>query len=182
MEDEVMFYDTFENLCKSYGTSPAQIRRELDIKQSTMAMWKSKGLTPNAVTLARLADYFGVTTEHLLGVETDLANFPWLIDVLDKGIPESVRNDPTGLRQVLSRAQTQLDQERKRGLKGGIQQWEKICDCLTSAIDERESNANFDKLALLFDQLNSTGQRRACEWITELTKIPEYQRVKPSKK
>lgn len=64
-----MFYDIFLNVCEEKNTSPAQVRRDLSISQSTMASWKSKGLTPNATTVARLAEYFNVSVDYLLGKE-----------------------------------------------------------------------------------------------------------------
>lgn len=40
-----------------------------------MASWKSRGLTPNATTLAKLADYFGVIMADLLdGNEAKIYN------------------------------------------------------------------------------------------------------------
>ena len=62
-----MFYDCFEKLCKERDKTPAQVRKELGISQSTMGSWKSRGLTPNAATLMQLADYFETTVDVLLG-------------------------------------------------------------------------------------------------------------------
>lgn len=61
-----MFYDKFVYLCEKKGTSPTQVRKDLNIGQSTMASWKSRGLTPSAVTIARLAEYFNVPVDYLL--------------------------------------------------------------------------------------------------------------------
>lgn len=60
------FYTIFEQLCKERGVSPAQVRNNLGISQSTMASWKSRGLTPKAETMQKLADYFGVSVDYLL--------------------------------------------------------------------------------------------------------------------
>ena len=38
-----MFYDCFEKLCKERDKTPAQVRKELGISQSTMGSWKSRG-------------------------------------------------------------------------------------------------------------------------------------------
>ena len=62
-----MFYDIFEKLCVENGVTPVQVRRDLGISQSTMASWKSRGLTPNAVTLVQLAEYFHTTPAYLAG-------------------------------------------------------------------------------------------------------------------
>lgn len=62
-----VFYDNFLSLCKSQNISPIEVRRALGISQSTMASWKSRGLTPKYETLSKIADYFGVSVDYLLG-------------------------------------------------------------------------------------------------------------------
>ena len=62
-----MFYDNFLSLCKSQNIFPIEVRRALGISQSTMASWKSRGLTPKYETLSKIADYFGVSIDYLLG-------------------------------------------------------------------------------------------------------------------
>ena len=72
-----MFYDIFEGLCKRANTTPAQVRKDLGISQSTMASWKSRGLTPKSGTLKQLADYFGVSTQaYLLMMSRQKSAFP----------------------------------------------------------------------------------------------------------
>lgn len=62
-----VFYDNFLSLCKSQNIFPIEVRRALGISQSTMASWKSRGLTPKYETLSKIADYFGVSVDYLLG-------------------------------------------------------------------------------------------------------------------
>lgn len=66
--DILAFYTIFEQLCNEESISPAQVRTDLGINQSTMASWKSRNLTPKAETIQKLADYFGVSVDYLLGV------------------------------------------------------------------------------------------------------------------
>lgn len=63
------FYSKFEKLCQSKGVTFARVREELGISQSTMASWKSRGLTPKYETAKKLSDYFGVSVDYLLGNE-----------------------------------------------------------------------------------------------------------------
>ena len=65
------FYTIFEQLCKEKGVTPARVREDLAISQSTMASWKSRGLTPKYDTSKKLADYFGVSVDYLLGNVTE---------------------------------------------------------------------------------------------------------------
>lgn len=60
------FYDKFEELCKAKGITPTRAARENGLAQSVISMWKTRGSTPQAATVQKLADYFGVTVDYLL--------------------------------------------------------------------------------------------------------------------
>lgn len=63
------FYDKFEELCKAKGVTPTRAARENGLTQSVISMWKTRGSTPKAATVQKLADYFGVSVGELLGLE-----------------------------------------------------------------------------------------------------------------
>ncbi len=63
------FYDKFEELCKAKGVTPTRAARENGLTQSVISMWKTRGSTPKAATVQKLADYFGVTVNQLLGLD-----------------------------------------------------------------------------------------------------------------
>ena len=54
---------------KVQGLTYKEIAQDLGISQSAMAYYKSGKTLPGAETLIRLADYFGVSTDYLLGRE-----------------------------------------------------------------------------------------------------------------
>lgn len=62
-----MFYDVFLALCKEKGVKPAAVAEACGISRSTISTWKSKGYAPRIDKLNLIADYFGVTTDYLLG-------------------------------------------------------------------------------------------------------------------
>lgn len=65
-----MFYDVFTSLCEKKGVSPNKALTDCKISRTSTAKWR-EGATPRGVTLQKLADYFGVTTDYLLtGEET----------------------------------------------------------------------------------------------------------------
>lgn len=64
-----MFYDKFKELCKKKGVSCNKAAIEIGLSNATPTTWKKRGLTPKSDTLAKIADYFGVTTDYLLGTE-----------------------------------------------------------------------------------------------------------------
>lgn len=55
-----MFYDNLERICRLKGIKPAELRKSLNIKQSTMASWKARGITPGKATVEMLGDYLDV--------------------------------------------------------------------------------------------------------------------------
>lgn len=65
-----MFFDIYESLCKQAGKRPSAVAEELGINKSNVTNWKKKGYTPRGEALQQIADYFGVSTDLLLGKET----------------------------------------------------------------------------------------------------------------
>lgn len=61
-----MFYDVFLRLCASKNVSPSKAAEAVGLNRAAVAKWKN-GATPSAVTAIKLANYFGVTTDYLLG-------------------------------------------------------------------------------------------------------------------
>lgn len=66
-----MFYDIFYGLCQEVGATPTQVARDVGIRQSTVSMWKKQGTTPKYETSKKLADYFGVSVDYLIGKTDD---------------------------------------------------------------------------------------------------------------
>lgn len=64
-----MFYDLFCDLCKKKRVSPTKASLEIGLSKSTATKWKNTGATPQGETLNKIASYFGVTTDYLLGNE-----------------------------------------------------------------------------------------------------------------
>lgn len=62
-----MFYDNFVALCASVNKPPAYVGRELGIDKSTISCWKARKTKPSDVNAQKIADYFGVTVEELIG-------------------------------------------------------------------------------------------------------------------
>lgn len=60
-----MFYVNFINLCADKSVTPAQVGREIGVSGAAISKWKAGGM-PSDTTLAKVANYFGVTTDYLL--------------------------------------------------------------------------------------------------------------------
>ena len=63
-----MFFDVYNALCRKKGLSANAVAKVLSISSGSVTEWK-KGRTPQNATLKKIADYFEVTTDFLLGKE-----------------------------------------------------------------------------------------------------------------
>lgn len=64
-----MFYDNFLRICKEHGISPSRAAEACGINRSNVSNWKANGYTPRSDVLNKIADYFGVSVDYLLGNE-----------------------------------------------------------------------------------------------------------------
>lgn len=64
-----MFYDRFKQLCEKKGVSCNKAAIEIGLSNATPTKWKKTGATPVGETLDRIAAYFDVSTDFLLGIE-----------------------------------------------------------------------------------------------------------------
>ena len=69
-----MFFAQLESLCEMRNTTPSTVARELGYSMGSVSQWK-KGSEPKGSIVVRFADYFGVTTDYLLG-KSDTPNPP----------------------------------------------------------------------------------------------------------
>lgn len=66
-----MSYSSFEHLLKINGTTVYRVAKSTGISASTFSDWKNGRSTPKADKMKRIADYFGVSMEYLLGETQD---------------------------------------------------------------------------------------------------------------
>ncbi|WP_087064239.1 helix-turn-helix domain-containing protein [Intestinibacillus massiliensis] len=81
-----MFYDKFAELCSKKGVTPTRAALEIGLSKSTPTSWKNRGLTPQGDTLSKIADYFGVSTDYLLGNEQKEKPTGKSVDISDEDI------------------------------------------------------------------------------------------------
>ena len=62
----MVFFDILKALCKQRGVSVSAVTMACGLSNSTSTKWR-KGATPESDTLAKLASYFGVSFDFLLG-------------------------------------------------------------------------------------------------------------------
>ena len=63
-----MFFDNLYKLCKQKNTTPNGMAKILNISSGSVTSWKN-GTLPKSDTLQKIASYFNVSTDYLLGNE-----------------------------------------------------------------------------------------------------------------
>ena len=62
-----MFKEKFIRLCNERGEPPTVVCQKVGVTSSAFSKWTDESV-PRKATLARIADYFGVSVSYLLGV------------------------------------------------------------------------------------------------------------------
>lgn len=63
-------YEIFSKLLQEKGVSAYKVSKETGIPQATLSDWKRGVSTPKSDKLQKIADYFGVTLDYLMGNES----------------------------------------------------------------------------------------------------------------
>lgn len=64
-----MFYETFCRLCQIHSLTPSGAATKIGFNRASVTMWKNTGKAPKQELLIKIADFFGVTTDYLLGYD-----------------------------------------------------------------------------------------------------------------
>lgn len=67
-------YEIFEQLLQANKISAYKLAKETGISQTTLSNWKSGRSIPKQDKLEKIADYFGVTIDYLMGKESKKHN------------------------------------------------------------------------------------------------------------
>ena len=155
------FYDIFELLCKEREITPTQAARENGISQGVVSMWKRRGSTPSATSLVKLADYFGVSVDYLIGVD----------DSVIATAAERTLTRTKELSTIYEKLKSSPDSDEK------IQDMNRLRQELSFLLGEIGDSAGELAILASYKLLNDKGKQVAVERINELTKIPDYQRT-----
>lgn len=66
-----MFYELYSELCQKKGVSRSRAAKEIGLSNSTVTKWKNTGAVPSGDTLSKVAEYFGVSVDDLMGKQKD---------------------------------------------------------------------------------------------------------------
>lgn len=80
-----MFWENFVRECEKIEKYPSYVAEELGFNKSAVTSWKN-GSLPRVASRKKIADYFGVTVDELMGTKKEPAG----MDELDKQMQEIV--------------------------------------------------------------------------------------------
>lgn len=64
-------YEIFEELLKKHGVTAYRVAKETGITTATFTSWKQGKYTPKQDKLQKIADYFDVTVDYLMGISKE---------------------------------------------------------------------------------------------------------------
>lgn len=106
-----MFFDVFKNLCTMHGISPNGAAKALGLSSAIVTKWKKTGAVPKGETLNKIADYFNVSVDYLLGSEEDSDEFLAFYGSVKEYLTEDDLDDI----RVAMRAKAERNKRRKSG-------------------------------------------------------------------
>lgn len=73
-----MFFEVFEKLCQNRGISPTKASTEIGFSKGSVSYWRKNyhagiDAKPDVHTAQKIADYFNVTVDYLLGRQEEHA-------------------------------------------------------------------------------------------------------------
>jgi len=71
MENSI-FFERFYQLCRQNGTTPNAIAPNIGASSGSITAWK-KGAMPRSHMVKRIAEYFGVSVDYLMGYDVFVA-------------------------------------------------------------------------------------------------------------
>lgn len=66
------FFERYSELCAERNETPNSVAKIIGASSGSVTAWK-KGTEPRNATLAKIADYFGVSLDYLTGKKTEKA-------------------------------------------------------------------------------------------------------------
>lgn len=93
-------YERFLELLNKHQTTAYQVAKATGISQNTFSDWKKGRSTPKIDKMQKIADYFGVTTDYLLG-KPDQKETP----------PALTKKDERDIEKILAAARSQLENQ-----------------------------------------------------------------------
>lgn len=76
-----MFANRIKNLRCSKEMNQVQLAEKLGVKKQSISNWENDNIMPSIDMLIRIADFFHVTTDYLLGRDVQETEAPQMLDI-----------------------------------------------------------------------------------------------------
>ncbi|KAB1440958.1 helix-turn-helix domain-containing protein [Candidatus Galacturonibacter soehngenii] len=106
-------YEIFEQLLVKNNVSTYKVSKETGIAQSVFSSWKNGISNPKQDKLQKIADYFNVTVDYLMGIERD-QNIDYYLNDETRKIAQEIFDTPE-LKTLLDLSKT-LSPEKLKAL------------------------------------------------------------------
>ena len=84
------FYENYVQLCSRMGKTPSGAAREMGISKASVSCWKSRKTEPTDANKQRIADYFGISVDELMGTKKEPPETGEPVDPVMKEIMEKL--------------------------------------------------------------------------------------------
>lgn len=92
-------YERFKKLCDKKGVSMKTALDDLRIANGIVANWKARNSLPSGQTAMKIADYFGVTLDEVLGRKPIEPDYSVNLSDDEKMIIETIRHSDAETRE-----------------------------------------------------------------------------------
>jgi transcriptional regulator with XRE-family HTH domain len=76
-----MFANRIKNLRRSKELNQVQLAEKLGVKKQSISNWENDNIMPSIDMLIRIADFFHVSTDYLLGRDVQEVSAPAVLDL-----------------------------------------------------------------------------------------------------
>lgn len=97
-----MIYEQIRAARLNMSMSQAALAKEVGVNQSTIASWEKGRTEPDTVMVGRLAQILKVTTDHLLGIQSEQLVLPEGVADLAKKIADLSPSDRAVVEKVVA--------------------------------------------------------------------------------
>lgn len=109
----IVFYDRLDSLCSERGITITELMKVLNLSPSSASRWRSKGYMPSKPSAKKIAEYFGVSVDELLGGKKESASAETKADNEMEEILQDFRDNPA-LRTLFSLSRSATPEELRQ--------------------------------------------------------------------
>ena len=112
-----MFLNIFNSLKAEYGLNDRQFAIKSGIPYTTVRGWTALGRLPDHDAIIKIADFFGVSADYLLGIKKEAEDLPFDLNKEEKAIIKNYRECTAEEKKFLKDFLSSYVEKKKNGKK-----------------------------------------------------------------